>query len=80
VNNVYFQYYSLFIFVVSVGVMVAVSYLTAPPAYDRIAGLTYATVTEEHRRESRGSWNRWDVIWSGLVLALILLAYLSFRG
>jgi len=80
VNNVYFQYYSLFIFVVSVGVMVAVSYLTAPPAYDRIAGLTYATVTEEHRRESRGSWNRWDVVWSGLVLALILLAYLSFRG
>jgi SSS family solute:Na+ symporter len=80
VNNVYFQYYSLFIFLVSVGVMVVVSYLTAPPAYDRIAGLTYATVTDEHRRESRSSWNRWDVVWSGLVLALILLAYLSFRG
>jgi SSS family solute:Na+ symporter len=80
VNNVYFQYYSLFIFLVSVGVMVGVSYLTAPPAYDRISGLTYATVTEEHRAASRRSWNKWDVVWSGAVLGLILVAYLYFRG
>jgi SSS family solute:Na+ symporter len=80
VNNVYFQYYSLFIFVVSVAVMVVVSYLTAPPAEARLSGLTWATVTAEHRRESRASWNRWDVISSGVVLFLILLAYLYFRG
>ena len=48
VNNIYFQYYSLFIFTVSVVVMVAVSYLTEPPSYERISGLTYATVTDEH--------------------------------
>jgi SSS family solute:Na+ symporter len=80
VNNIYFQYYSLFIFLVSVAVMVGVSYLTAAPAYERIEGLTYGTVTEQHRRDSRGSWNRWDVINSVGVLLLILLAYLSFRG
>ncbi len=80
VNNVYFQYYSLFIFLVSVAVMVGVSYLTAAPAYERIAGLTYGTITDTHRRESRGSWSRGDVISSGAVLLLILLAYLYFRG
>jgi SSS family solute:Na+ symporter len=80
VNNVYFQYYSLFIFVVSVVVMIGVSYLTAPPAESQLTGLTYATVTAEHRRESRASWTRWDVISSGIVLFLILLAYLYFRG
>jgi SSS family solute:Na+ symporter len=80
VNNVYFQYYSLFIFVVSVVVMIAVSYATAPPAEERLSGLTWATVTAEHRRESRASWNRWDVVNSGVVLVLILLAYLYFRG
>ena len=80
VNNIYFQYYSLFIFLVSVAVMVGVSYLTAAPAYERIEGLTYGTVTEQHRRDSRGSWNRWDVINSVGVLLLILVAYLSFRG
>jgi len=80
VNNIYFQYYSLFIFLVSVAVMVVVSYLTEAPAYEKIDGLTYATVTERQRAESRSSWNRWDVINSGIVLLLIVLAYLYFRG
>jgi SSS family solute:Na+ symporter len=80
VNNTYFQYYSLFIFVVSSAVMIVVSYLTPAPAADRIAGLTYATVSTEDRAASRRSWNRWDVVNSGIVLFLILLAYLYFRG
>jgi SSS family solute:Na+ symporter len=80
VNNIYFQYYSLFIFLVSVAVMVGVSYLTAPPAYERLEGLTYQTVTEVHRTESRGSWSYREVLASGAVLFMILLAYLYFRG
>jgi SSS family solute:Na+ symporter len=80
VNNIYFQYYSLLIFLVSVAVMVGVSYLTAAPAYERIEGLTYQTVTDAHRRESRGSWSRREVIASCAVLFMILLAYLYFRG
>ena len=80
VNNVYFQYYSLFIFVVSSAVLIGVSYLSPPPAEERIRGLTYATVTAEDRASSRSSWSRFDVISSGVVLFLILLAYLYFRG
>jgi len=80
VNNIYFQYYSAFIFLVCVVVMIAVSYATEAPAEDRLVGLTYSTVTDEHRRESRRSWNRLDVINSGVVLLLILIAYLYFNG
>jgi SSS family solute:Na+ symporter len=80
VNNIYFQYYSLFIFVVSVVVMIGVSYATQTPAYEKIEGLTFGTITDQHRRDSRTSWNRWDVINSAAVLVLIGLAYLSFRG
>ncbi len=80
VNNIYFQYYSLFIFAVSVLVMIVVSCLTEPPAYKRISGLTYATVTQAHRAESRKSWDRRDVIGTVAVLVMILLAYLYFRG
>ncbi len=79
-NNVFFQYYSVLIFVVCVAVMFVVSYLSAPPSYDKIAGLTYGTVTDAHRRESRESWNATDVIVSCIVLAIILAAYLYFRG
>jgi SSS family solute:Na+ symporter len=80
VNNIYFQYYSLLIFLVSVAVMIAVSYATEPPSEEQLVGLTYATVTEAHRRESRASWNQWDVINSAFVLVLILAAYLYFNG
>jgi SSS family solute:Na+ symporter len=80
VNNIYFQYYSLVIFLVSVAVMIGVSYATEKPSEAQIRDLTYATMTEEHRVESRMSWNKWDVITSGIVLALILIAYLSFTG
>ncbi len=80
VNNIFFQYYSLFIFIVSVAVMIIVSYLTNPPSYEKISGLTYGTVTAEHRKESRASWQVGDVIASGIVLALIVAAYLYFTG
>ena len=80
VNNIYFQYYSLFIFLTSVLVMVGVSYATEEPSYERISGLTFATVTDEHRAESRASWGRPEVLGSVAVLVMILLAYLYFRG
>jgi SSS family solute:Na+ symporter len=79
-NNIYFQYYSLLIFLVSTAVLIGVSYLTPPPDERRLIGLTYATVTETQRRESRRSWNQWDVVSSGAVLALIGAAYVYFSG
>ena len=80
VNNIYFQYYSLLIFVVSVLVLIGVSYLTEEPSEAQLSGLTYATVTEEHRRESRRSWNQVDVMSSAVVMLLIVAAYLYFNG
>jgi SSS family solute:Na+ symporter len=79
-NNIYFQYYSLFIFLVSTLVLIGVSYATSPPSERQLVGLTYATVTEDQRRVSRSSWNQWDVINSGSVLLLILAAYIYFSG
>jgi SSS family solute:Na+ symporter len=80
VNNIYFQYYSVMIFLVCVAVMIAVSYATAPPAFERIQGLTYGTATEEQRRKTRQSWTRADVVASALVLVGIAAAYLYFTG
>jgi SSS family solute:Na+ symporter len=80
VNNIYFQYYSLGIFLTSAAVMVGVSYMTPEPSAQKIENLTFATTTAEHRAESRSSWNQWDVTSSGIVLLLILAAYLYFNG
>lgn len=80
VNNIFFQYYSLLIFLVCILAMVGVSYLTQPPAYEQISGLTFGTLTEEHRSSSRSSWDWKDVLFTALVLVLILTAYLYFTG
>jgi SSS family solute:Na+ symporter len=80
VNNIYFQYYSLLIFVVSTLVLIGVSYVTAPPSERQIVGLTYATVTDEQKRDSRASWSSTDVFSSVGVLVLIIIAYVYFSG
>jgi SSS family solute:Na+ symporter len=79
-NNIYFQYYGLLIFLVSVAVLIVVSYSTSAPSARLLTGLTYETVTAEQRRESRRSWNQWDVINSAVVLVLIAAAYVYFNG
>ena len=80
VNNMFFQYYSIVILLVSGIVMFVVSYMTEEPSYSKISGLTYGTITDEHRKESRASWTFSDVASSVLVVVLILVAYLYFRG
>jgi SSS family solute:Na+ symporter len=79
-NNLFFQYYSIFILIVCIVVFYVVSYMTPEPDYEKISGLTYGTVSDAHRAESRSSWNKMDVFWSALVCVLILAAYTYFRG
>lgn len=79
-NNIFFQYYSIFILVVCVLVMVIVSYLTAPPSYEKISGLTYGTTSIEDREKSRSSWSMSDVVFSVILCVIIVVVYIYFRG
>jgi len=80
VNNVYFQYFSVLITLVSAIVMVTVSYMTAEPEYQKIESLTFSTLTAEDRKRTRAGWGWKDVAASALVLVCIMGAYLYFRG
>ena len=63
---------------ISILSIVGVSLLTAPPKYEKIAELTYATVTPEQRREIRESWGLAEVLLTVLVLGLVLGLYVYF--
>jgi SSS family solute:Na+ symporter len=80
INNIYFQYFSVLITIVSAIVMVLVSHITEEPEYSRIKSLTFETVTPEDRAKTRASWGWKEVAGSCLVLVCILGAYLYFRG
>src|SRR6266852_371311 len=80
VNNIYFQYFSVLITLVSAIVMVAVSYATPQPDYATIKNLTFATTTKEDKANTYASWSWMEVGASALVVLCILGAYLYFRG
>jgi len=66
------------LFGISIVVVVLVSLLTKKPSEEQIVGLTYATATEEQKRENRASWNGWDIFGTVVVLGLVLGMYLYF--
>jgi solute:Na+ symporter, SSS family len=80
VNNIFFQYYSLLITIVCIIVFLVVSYATKAPDYAKIGGLTFSTMTEQDRMETRSSWNWKDVGLSILLVAVILAIYTYFTG
>ena len=80
INNIFFQYYSLIIFIVCVIVMFIVSYMTEAPVYEKIEGLTFRTTSYDDQMKTRSSWSSVDVITSSLVLVFIVAVYLYFTG
>ena len=80
VNNIYFQYFSVLITIVSAIVMVVVSRMTAEPDYSLIRGLTFETTSADDRERTRASWSGKEVMGSGVVLLCILGSYLYFQG
>jgi SSS family solute:Na+ symporter len=70
----------LLITIVCILVFIGVSYATKAPAYERISGLTFSTLSEQDRMENRASWNWKDVALSVLMILLIIAIYSYFTG
>ena len=79
-SNIFFQYYSLLIFLVSGATMLIVSYTSEPPAPEKVENLTLGTVSEEEKANVKASYGKVDIIATVVVLGLILMAYLYFTG
>ena len=60
--------------------MFIVSYLSEEPDYEKISGLAFGTVSDEDKLVTKNSWTKMDVITSGIVILLIIAAYLYFTG
>ena len=80
INNIFFQYYSLLIFIISGLVMIGVSYASEAPPAEKVENLTMGSVTPEQKAAVKASYTRMDVIASIVVVGLILMAYIYFSG
>ena len=78
IGNYNFLFATGWLMLISLVAIVGVSLLTAPPNYEKIADLTYATATPEQKEEFRKSWGFLDVLITVVVLGLVLGMYLYF--
>ncbi|MFH1999494.1 MAG: sodium:solute symporter [Planctomycetota bacterium] len=78
VGNYNFLFASGWLLGISVAIVVTVSLMTPAPDLKKISGLTFATATEQDKAENRASWNRWDVISTVVILALVAGIYFYF--
>ncbi len=71
-------HYSIYLFFLCIAVIVVVSLLTKPADASKTVGLTFGSADEEQKKETRASWNHWDVIHSVIILGIIGLFYIYF--
>ena len=75
--TVNFSHMAILMFIFSVLLCVSVSILTSPPNYSKISGLSYGTLTANHRKENSESYETVDVILS-IILIIIVISILSY--
>jgi len=75
-----FLTFAVWFFLFCVAVCVVVSLLTPPQPEEQVHGLTYATLSDEHRAELKASYNLWDVLASALVVAIVVWVMVTFTG
>ena len=75
--TVNFSHMAILMFIFSVLLCITVSVLTSPPDYSKISGLSYGTLTVNHRKENSESYDTVDVILS-IILIIIVVSILSY--
>lgn len=72
-----FAHMAIFMFIFSVILCVTISLATMEPNYERIKGLSFGTLTPEHKYENRKSYSTIDIVLS-VVLIIIVISILAY--
>ena len=75
--TVNFSHMAILMFIFSALLCITVSILTSVPDYTKISGLSYGTLTANHRKENNESYDTVDIILS-IILIIIVVSILSY--
>jgi len=73
-----FAHMAIFMFIFSVIICVAVSLAYSPPDYKKIIGLSFGTLTEEHKKDNRDSYDTIDLLLSIVLVVLVIGVLIYF--
>ena len=76
--NINWLHFCIYLFLFSVFIITLVSLATAKPNPEKLAGLTYASLSDEDKKRSRESWNAGDVILSAVIVVLTVVIFIIF--
>lgn len=71
-------YFSFFLFVATCVVIFLVSLVTPKASAEKIAGLTYGSITPEQKAEERASYGFWEIFHTIVILAILVAVYIYF--
>lgn len=71
-------HYEIVLFAIVIITIILVSFFTKAADPARIQGLYLGSATPEQRAITRASWNKWDVINSAIIIAVIIAFYIYF--
>ena len=75
-----FAHMAIFMFLFSVALCISVSLATSPPDYKRISGLSFGTLTKDHKLENKGSYDTIDVVLSVVLVAIVIGILMYFTN
>lgn len=73
-----FLYFCILLFISCVVLLIGISLATAPPPEQQLRGLTFSTLSEQDKANTRSSWNTMDVTLSVLVVVIIVTVFVYF--
>ncbi len=71
-------HYCIYLFLISIAVIVVVSLFTEPETKEKLAGLTFRSASPEQKALTRSTYNNWDLANSVIILAVVVAFYLYF--
>ena len=71
-------HYEIVLFFLVIVLMIVVSFFTPKAETAAIRGLFIGSATPEEKAITRASWNNWDLLFSGLIIAIIVAFYAYF--
>jgi SSS family solute:Na+ symporter len=71
-------HYEIYLFGLCLMVIFVVSFFTEPPKQHQLDSLTFGGASEAEKRETRHSWNYWDVIHTVIIMSIIIGFYIYF--
>jgi SSS family solute:Na+ symporter len=78
IESINWLYFCVYLFLLCIVIIAIVSLVSTKPRPEQLEGLTYGSTTDQQKKETRKSWNMWDVLNSAIIIGIIIVFYWYF--